>query len=517
MLKNRSLISFVFSAICSWAVNSGINDPVNINGDTPLIVAVLKQDLSEVKQLLAQGADPLIAKNDGATPVDFACWGGNTEIRNLLLNHRYDNGDTPLIKAVFRADNQMVRKLLAYGANASLSKSDGANAFDFAAWGNNNYIKELFKKIGPHQCGEATKSLYFYESGKANQYTEMIDYFYRKNTTINIPNKLALISRYKEIWHESYEKNIAGTFLEIFGNLNLDDNKILLQKINPDFFAGVNYQSTPRAYNFKHNEAFIDFANQRLGGGVFGWGFVQEEIELTESTILPWIAELRADESFNSVSWCEGVNLKLLDKEPVVLKFRIFADVDLSKNIVPDLKANIAHGNFSTIYGSKFFDVREDRVASYLNQRKDPIDIYSPAMAAKAFSAGSKYTKEDLETMTLLAARTFYLTMLAQNSRNHPIIIHTGNWGTGAFNNSLKTSWAMQALAMNVAASLFRESYGDANINYQYDAFNDAAEFSVKQARQELFPRLNLTDLTLAQAIEQIFNLSESDSSWQVK
>ena len=55
------------------------------NGDTPLKVAVVREDLATAQNLLNAGADPNIVGEDACTPLHHAVGAGNMEIIRLLL------------------------------------------------------------------------------------------------------------------------------------------------------------------------------------------------------------------------------------------------------------------------------------------------------------------------------------------------------------------------------------------------------------------------------------------------
>ena len=74
-------------------------------GETPLKVAVVRQDVQLVKELVELGADPNLPGEDDYTPFHHAVRGGSTEI---------------------------VRLLLAHGASASCANRYGATPFDYA-------------------------------------------------------------------------------------------------------------------------------------------------------------------------------------------------------------------------------------------------------------------------------------------------------------------------------------------------------------------------------------------------
>lgn len=68
-------------------IDANINAPINEHGDTLLIKAVFEQNEAEVISLLERGADPLVAKYDGATAANFAEWGKSEEIKRIISLH----------------------------------------------------------------------------------------------------------------------------------------------------------------------------------------------------------------------------------------------------------------------------------------------------------------------------------------------------------------------------------------------------------------------------------------------
>ena len=48
---------------------------------------------------------------------------------------------------------------------------------------------------------------------------------------------------------------------------------------------------TREGYDYSLGQAYVNFANERLGGGVLNHGFVQEEIGTFESNLLPVLSE----------------------------------------------------------------------------------------------------------------------------------------------------------------------------------------------------------------------------------
>lgn len=124
-------------------------DPkVEIMGDVafteyanPLLQAVSENNLEEVKNLIAKGAN-VNAKDENynhITPLFLAVENGNAEIAETLLsfgakvNARDDNKETPLMRLDEDATPELVRVLLKYGAKANLFDKEGNNALILAS------------------------------------------------------------------------------------------------------------------------------------------------------------------------------------------------------------------------------------------------------------------------------------------------------------------------------------------------------------------------------------------------
>jgi hypothetical protein len=115
-------------------------DVVNVNvrnaaGETPLMMAALRQNLPAMQQLLARGA---VVNQDGWTPLHYAATGGSEAAMDLLLargaelNARSPNGSTPLMMAARYGSQEGARFLLSRGANARLRNDQRLSAADFA-------------------------------------------------------------------------------------------------------------------------------------------------------------------------------------------------------------------------------------------------------------------------------------------------------------------------------------------------------------------------------------------------
>lgn len=107
-------------------------------GETPLMLAALTNQLELARLLIARGAD---VNQTGWTPLHYAATNGHLEMIGLLLdNSAYidaesPNGSTPLMMAARYGSPQAVKLLLEQGADPNLRNQLGLTALDFARQG----------------------------------------------------------------------------------------------------------------------------------------------------------------------------------------------------------------------------------------------------------------------------------------------------------------------------------------------------------------------------------------------
>ncbi|XP_052812599.1 BRCA1-associated RING domain protein 1-like isoform X2 [Mya arenaria] len=110
----------------------------NAKGETQLQVAVIKNDVRRVQELLALGANPNVRDNAGWTPLHEACNHGYLDLVELLL----DSGaminvpglenDTPLHDSVTNSRLDCVKMLVSRGASLTVRNMHGQTAVDLA-------------------------------------------------------------------------------------------------------------------------------------------------------------------------------------------------------------------------------------------------------------------------------------------------------------------------------------------------------------------------------------------------
>ena len=107
-----------------------LNYTVSRGGATPLLFTARAGDVESARLLLKAGADPNDSQPDGVSALVLAAHSGNGNVAALLLEHDADpnavgSGYTALHAASLRSDLNLVKALLARGANPNLRMTKG--------------------------------------------------------------------------------------------------------------------------------------------------------------------------------------------------------------------------------------------------------------------------------------------------------------------------------------------------------------------------------------------------------
>lgn len=133
-------------------------------GDTRLVEAVARQDMTAARALLKQGVDVNVVTADGTTALHWAAhWDDGELIAALLkagakINAPDDHGVTPLVLATQNLNLSAVERLLNAGANPNLARSSGMTPlFDAIQAGRLDLVK-LFVAHGANVNAATTKT-----------------------------------------------------------------------------------------------------------------------------------------------------------------------------------------------------------------------------------------------------------------------------------------------------------------------------------------------------------------------
>ncbi|XP_069587155.1 ankyrin repeat domain-containing protein 12 isoform X1 [Ranitomeya imitator] len=110
----------------------------NERGETPLHMAAIRGDISQVKELIRLGANVKVKDFAGWTPLHEACNMGYYDVAKLLIAAGADvntqglDDDTPLHDAASSGHRDIVKLLLRHGGNAFQANKHGARPIDVA-------------------------------------------------------------------------------------------------------------------------------------------------------------------------------------------------------------------------------------------------------------------------------------------------------------------------------------------------------------------------------------------------
>jgi ankyrin repeat protein len=129
------------AALVAQALKAGSTaDLKDEDGRTALMLAAFNGHSAVVSELLEAGADVRPRDGNGRTALMFASTGPDARTVELLLRNGAEVNEadeqehwTPLMFAAAEGHTEVVRALLAHGADATLKDIDGDNAAAFAA------------------------------------------------------------------------------------------------------------------------------------------------------------------------------------------------------------------------------------------------------------------------------------------------------------------------------------------------------------------------------------------------
>jgi cytohesin len=153
--ENTEILNIFYVIITRFLIKAGTKIEVkNINGLTPLHMAVASGKTDIVVELLKNGANIETSSNDGNRPLHTAVLENLKKSVELLLlrgadiNARGVFENTPLHIAVFENNENIIELLLSKGANINAKNIDGTTPLHLAAKNGNSDIVNLLLANG---------------------------------------------------------------------------------------------------------------------------------------------------------------------------------------------------------------------------------------------------------------------------------------------------------------------------------------------------------------------------------
>ncbi len=194
--------------------------------ENPLSLAVSNDDIEEVKNLIAKGADVNGREKNSknTTPLFLAVENGNAEITETLLNFgakinaRDDEKQTPLMKLDEDATPELVRLLIKHGAKINLTDKQGNTALILAVeYGRAEVLQELINNGADvnAQNNEGTTALM---RAAFDDDLEKVKILLLAGANVNLKNKEGETA-FEQTTDEDIEK-----LLESYGAVKTDEN-----------------------------------------------------------------------------------------------------------------------------------------------------------------------------------------------------------------------------------------------------------------------------------------------------
>ena len=181
---------------------------------------------------------------------------------------------------------------------------------------------------------------------------------------------------------------------------------------------------------------FVNFADPQLFVAAEGALFAQDEIQTLE---MPLLAALRRYIDSNHIGGFAPYTAYSGNPTPYLFK-------NVPYWITVDTRPLLRNGTRGNIYGSNLVTASEEEIEAGIRTVDGEYRVNVLAIAAPGFGSG-KYSKDDISLVlrTLLGA---FSAVRAQSTGK--IVIHSGNWGCGAFGGNPELMYLAQMYAASV-------------------------------------------------------------------
>ncbi len=206
------------------------------------------------------------------------------------------------------------------------------------------------------------------------------------------------------------------------------------------------YKYQSRFSDLNAIEWHVNFADRNLFGYYGGGLFAQDEMQVAEHPILGSLRECLCELELNDSNY--GPYTRDVNGSPTPVLIR-----GAQRRVEVSINPDIASGRPNGLYGKEFADASEMAIKKATKGLSPPTLSNIIAMEAPKYGTGEYSLKTISEIFNtaytaFLAAR---IETYKQDVKKNPVIVHTGNWGTGAYGGNKVIMALLQILAATVA------------------------------------------------------------------
>ncbi|EAX88961.1 hypothetical protein TVAG_054010 [Trichomonas vaginalis G3] len=183
-------------------------DAGNINGKTPLILAMKNRYFDIAKYLVEHGANVNAVDNNGDDAINLAIDYNHIDLLKLFISHGNINGSPkkiPLHNAISRCNEELTEFLISMGANVNEKDIYGKTALHLAALQSNIELAEFLISNGAniHLRDSDSRNTLYYALSSDNCTIELIEFLISKGANVNSKDFLG-----KDALHYAMEKTL---------------------------------------------------------------------------------------------------------------------------------------------------------------------------------------------------------------------------------------------------------------------------------------------------------------------
>jgi hypothetical protein len=270
-----------------------------------------------------------------------------------------------------------------------------------------------------------------------------------------------VVNRYPAIWKNDYKKKIfdiscpngcsnSGKLIisrystlpiPTFANIDADSTEIIFREDTFQYEVNSDKNVVEWYLNFADGDLFFHYGSKLMA---------QDEHQVAEHPVLASVREMLFEYSENNRDYdpCTRDYTRTDYNPPTPILI-----IGAERKIKIDLSKNSEKGRPKGLYGKQFNEAPWETVEMAVQKLDFP--TFTNIIAMEAFSGGKgNYTIEQIKDIFQTAHTAFSAAITESRAlagENVKILIHTGNWGTGAYGGNKVLMAYLQLLSAAIA------------------------------------------------------------------